>query len=212
MKRTILLMILLALPSAASAADPLLPPPRWSLEVKGGIIAPELADFEQYYGKSTMPAFAVSLAYKWLPQIALGIGAGMGSATGNARAVYHGTPAGRVTYELFPVNVFVVARGVVKEDQLLIPYVGAGWTRMYYRQTVQDQGKLSGSADGYHVRGGLQLSLNEMDRSASSSMYTTYGILRTSFFIEAERTRAVESSTSVDLGGMAYLAGLLFEF
>ena len=212
MRRTLLLLLLLALPSPAPAADQLLDQPHWSLEVKGGVFSPKLEDFSRYYGGSTMPEFAAALAYKVRPWAEVGAEAGALWAKGQAQAVVHGTTAGSVDYELYPVNLFVLLRGLVKEDQWLIPYIGGGWTRMYYRQTVRDQGTVSGSADGYHVRGGLQLSLNELDRSASSSMYATYGVLRTSFILEAERITATESTTSTDLGGTSYRAGLLLEF
>jgi hypothetical protein len=212
LSRTLLLLLLLALPPAAPAAEPVLFQPRWSLDVKGGVFAPKLAEFEQYYGKGTMPHFAASLAYKLWPQVELGAGAGMGSAEGGAYAAYHGTLAGRVTYELYPVDVFILGRLVLMEEQRLIPYAGAGWTRVYYRQTVRDQGEVGGSADGYHVRGGLQISLNEFDQIAASRMYSSYGVMRTSFILEAEYTSAVERSASINLGGAAYRGGLLFEF
>ena len=50
-----------------------------------------------------------------------------------------GTVSGEVTYELYPLNVFVLVRGIINEKQWLVPYVGGGWTRMYYRVKVQDQ-------------------------------------------------------------------------
>jgi hypothetical protein len=211
-RRALILAVLLVLPPAAYAGDMLMNQPRWSLEMKGGVFAPSLENFSNYYGQSTMPAFALSLAYKLRPQLELGAGVGMSSATGGALAVSHGIPAGRVTYDLFPVNIFILLRAVRSDEQRLIPYLGGGWTRMYYRQTVQNQGRVSGSADGYHVRGGLQLSLNEFDERASSGMYSQYGVARTSFFLEAAYTSAKEGATSTDLGGTATLAGLLFEF
>lgn len=212
MRRALILAVLLVLPTAAYASDMLLAQPRWSLEVKGGVFAPSLENFSGYYGQSTMPEFALSLAYKLRPQVELGAGVGASWATGSALAVSHGTLAGKVTYDLYPVNLFVLLRAVRSDEQRLIPYIGGGWTRMYYRQKVQDQGTVSGSADGYHVRGGLQISLNELDERASSSMYSFYGIMRTSCIFEAQYASAKEDTTSTDLGGTAYLAGLLFEF
>jgi hypothetical protein len=41
---------------------------------------------------------------------------------------------GEVDYDLYPVNVFVLVRGVINENQWLVPYIGGGWTRMYYHE------------------------------------------------------------------------------
>lgn len=212
MKKTIVLLALLVLSSVAHADDALPDRSHWSLEVKGGSFVPSLENWSYYYGKRDMAEYAASLAYKFLPQVELGAGAGWMTATGHAYKVSHGTVAGNVTEDLYPVDVFVVVRGTLSEDQLLVPYVGGGWTRMYYRQHVQGQGTVQGSADGYHIRGGLQISLDILDQSASRDMYQSYGVYNTYFFIEAQYTRAVVSSGSIDLGGTAWLGGLLFEF
>ncbi len=212
MKKTILLLILLLLPSAAAAADPLLDQPRWSLEVTGGTFTPSLGNWSRYYGRRDMPEYATSLAYKFSPRVELGVGAGSVRGQGQAYAALHGTLVGNVTYELYPVHVFALVRGVVSEGQWLVPYVGGGWTRMFYQKKVQDQETVRGAADGYHVRGGLQFALDHLDQSASNRMYLDYGVHHTWFLIEAEYTRAVARSTSTDLGGTSYRGGLLFEF
>ena len=212
MRKFILLLVLLSLPSAASAVETILDQPHWSLELKEGSFAPALDDWAHSYGKRSMPEYAASLAYKFLQQLELGVGVGSIRAKGQAFAGLHDISAGSVTYELHPVSVFAVFRGVVGEDQLLIPYVGGGWTRMNYIETIQDQGTVRGHANGYHIRGGLQLSLNILDQRAGNRIYQDYGIFRTSVFIEAERCSAVVRSVSIDLGGTAYAGGLLFEF
>lgn len=212
LKKAFILLAVLLLPSTTFAADQLLEQPHWSLEVKGGAMAPALENWEHYYGKRTMLEYAVSLAYKVLPQLEFGAGVGWIKADGRAQKVFHATLAGDMTYELDPVNVFIVARGVFTDDQLLVPYAGGGWTRMYYQQAIQDQGTVRGHADGYHARAGLQVSLDSMDARASTRMYQDYGIYHTYFFIEAVYTRAIDRPTSIDLGGTSYLGGLLFEF
>jgi hypothetical protein len=212
LKKIFILLAVLLLPSATLAADQLLEQPHWSLEVKGGSMAPALGNWADYYGKSTIPEYAASLAYKVLPQLEFGAGVGRIKAQGHAKQVFHGTLAGDVTYELKPVNAFIMARGVFNDDQWLVPYLGGGWTRMYYRQAIQDQGTVRGHADGYHARAGLQLSLDVLDTAASTSMYQDYGIYHTYFFIEAEYTRTIDRPTSLNLGGTSHLYGLLFEF
>lgn len=218
MKKIILLLLVLVLPSAASAEDPGLGRPHWSLEVKGGTFAPTIERWGEYYGKKNMPEYAVTLAYKILRQVEIGVGAGMARDKGLAHAPLHSEASGAaflsgsVAHELYPFNVFVLARGIIYEDQWLVPYIGGGWTRMYYRQKIEDQGRVRGSADGYHMRGGLQLCLDILDQSAANNMLRDYGVYHTYLFVEAERTKAKLKSLSVDLGGTAYMLGLLFEF
>ena len=212
MKRILLLLLALAMPAIAHAEDPLLASPQWSMELKGGVFAPALDNWAQYYAKKDMPQYAVTLAYKVLRQVEIGVGAGASRDRGQAYAQLHGTLSGSVTTKLYPLNVFVLARGILDENQWLVPYIGGGWTRMYYRQAIEGQEEVRGSADGYHIRGGLQFSLDDLDESAANNMYTDYDVYNTYFFIEAEQTKATVKSLSVDLGGIAYLIGLLFEF
>lgn len=212
LKKNILLLFLLLLPSVALADESVLPQPHWSLELKGGLFVPDLNNFSYYYDRSNTAVYGASLAYKILPQVEVGAGARYSEAKGQGFEELHANLTSSVTYELIPVDVFVLYRAVVVEDQWVIPYVGGGWTRMLYREKVDAQPTATGHADGFHVRGGLQLSLDNLDQEASRAMYENYGVIHTSVFFEAEYTRAIESSTSVDLGGMSYLGGLLFEF
>ena len=205
-------MFISLLSSSAYAAEPLPDRPYWSLELKGGTFTPALENWEQYYDKKNMPAYGGTLAYKVLRQLEVGIGAGSARAAGHAYAPIHGITSGTVVYQIYPVDVFILARGVISEDQWLVPYVGGGWTRMYYREKVLDQETVRGSADGYHYRGGLQLLLDGIDKDAANSLYLDYGVYHTYFFVEAERTQAKVKSSSLDLGGTAYQIGLLFEF
>ncbi len=206
------ILMLMIVPSAAMAEDPLMEQPHWSLEVKGGMFSPVLDSWSEFYGKNSMPEFAVTLAYKLLRQVEIGVGVGSMRDTGHSYAVLHQTYVGNVTYHIYPVNAFALVRGLLKEDQLLVPYVGGGWTRMHYEEKIENQQTARGYADGYHVRGGLQLSLDFIDQGASNRMFIDYGVYNTYFFVEAEYSRAIVRSVSTDLGGTAYLGGLLFEF
>ena len=232
MKKTIALLVLMLFPSAAMAEEPIpelpsleqpvleqpileqsvLEQPHWSLEVKGGAFTPALDNWSQYYDRKSMPEYAASLAYMFVRQFEAGVGLGWLKATGHLYAPLHGSFTGNVAYELYPLNVFVVARAVMSDEQWLIPYIGGGWTRMYYQEHVEGQTTVNGHADGFHVRGGLQLSLDILDPDAANLMFDSYGIHHTFVFVEAEYTRAVVSSISTDLGGKAFTGGLLFEF
>lgn len=212
MKKIILFLLSLIIPAVANAADSALGQPHWSLEFKAGNFAPSLSNWAQFYGRRDMPEYAASLAYKLIRQVEIGVEGGYLTARGHAFAPLHNTAAGSVTYDLYPVNVFVLLRGLVSENQWIVPYVGGGYTKMFYREHVEGQGTVRGSANGYHVRGGLQFLLDGLDRSAANSLYMDYGVFHTYLFIEAEYTSAKVKSVSLDIGGTSYLAGLLFEF
>lgn len=210
MKKLILIIVLFLLPVAAFAADQVLEDPRWSLELKGGTFAPALDNWATYYGKKDMPSYGGALAFKPIRWIEVGVEATLMSDEGQSYAPGHGTLSGNVTYKLYPVNVFVLARGVISEGQWLVPYIGGGFTRMYYEQTIEGQDAISGYVDGYHVRGGLQLLLDAMDQRAANDMFKDYGVFHTYLFFEAERTKA--KIDAIDIGGTSYMMGLLFEF
>ncbi len=188
--------------------------PHWSLEFKGGTFDPAIDNWATYYGKDYTGELAGAVAYKITRQIEAGIEGGYIKDKGVAFAPLHQAFIGNVVYELYPVNVFVLVRGVFSEEQWLVPYVGGGFTRMYYREEVQGQNVVRGSADGSHIRGGLQLLLDGIDPAASTNLYHDYGIYHTYLFFEIERTQATvdSASGSVDLGGTSWLGGLLFEF
>lgn len=217
-KILLLLLVVLSVPAAGYAEEQLLDRPHWSLEIKGGTFAPDLDNWAQFYGRKDMPEYAGTLAYKVLRQVELGVGMGRAEDTGKALAPIHTSLSGsaylsgEVTTKLYPLNVFVLARGILNEDQWLVPYIGFGWTRMYYRQSVKGQGEVRGSTEGHHIRGGVQFALDELDRSAANNLFQDFGVYHTYFFVETERTTAKVKSSSVDLGGTAYLIGLLFEF
>jgi hypothetical protein len=212
LKKLILILIMGILPAIAFAADPLLDEPHWSAEIKGGKFSPALENWAQYYGTRTIPEYAASLSYKLRRQVELGVGGGTATAKGKAFAPIHNFASGDVTFQQYPLNLFLMLRGIINEGQWLVPYAGGGFTRMYYREQVEGQATARGIADGYHYRGGLQLLLDNVDRGGSNSMYLDYGVFHTYFFVEMEKTKAIVKAASVDLGGTSYNAGLLFEF
>jgi hypothetical protein len=212
LKKAIALLVLLVLPSMAMAADSGMGRSNWSMEIKGGTFTPALENWSQYYDRKNIPQLEASLAYLFVPQFEAGLGSGWMRGKGHLYAPQHGIFTGNVVYDLYPVNAFVLVRGVTSDEQWLIPYIGGGWTRMYYKEKVEDQADVSGHVDGYHIRGGLQLSLDIFDPRAANTMLLDYGVEHTFIFFEAEYTRVVVSSISDDIGGKSYLWGLRMEF
>jgi hypothetical protein len=218
LKKIVFLLIVCTIPAFAFSEESLVDQPHWSLELKGGRFAPTLPDWAASYGRKDMPEYSISFAYKVRRMIELGVEGGAATARGRAIAKLHTEQtgqtvfAGAIRYEIYPINAFVLFRGVLSENQAVVPYLGGGFTHILYRQAVEGQGSVKGSANGYHARGGLQFLLDGLDQDAANSMYLDYGVLHTYLFIEAEYTSAKVKDISTDLGGTAYLAGILFEF
>lgn len=215
MKNIILILLFFLLPAAAFAETADAERPHWSLEVKGGEFAPNIPGWAEFYGSRSTGQSEGSLAYKVLRQVDAGVAVGRIRDGGQGMALVHGTVGGHINYQLFPVNVFIVLRGVFKEEQWVVPYVGGGWTRMYYKEEFKLQPTIRGYADGSNMRAGLQLLLDVFDQRAATNMLMDYGVSHTYFFVETQRTKATitdVTGASVDLGGTSYLGGLLFEF
>ncbi|MEK6698342.1 MAG: MXAN_2562 family outer membrane beta-barrel protein [Nitrospirota bacterium] len=215
MKKLSLMLALFLLPVVVYGADPSAERSHWSLELKGGMFYPDIENWKNYYGSDKTSHYAAALAYKLFRQLEVGIEGGYIRDKGQGLAPGHGTTAGSVTYELFPLEAFILLRGVFSERQWLVPYAGGGWTRMYYQEKIEFQDTIKGYTDGYHGRAGIQLLLDGLDQDAANSFYLEYGVHHTYLFFEAQYTRAMIedlSGQSINLGGTSYLAGLLFEF
>jgi hypothetical protein len=162
-----------------------------------------------------MGEYGGALSYKFLRQFEAGISGSFASASGSGLQKSSGQSSGNVTFQRAPVEVFVLARGIFNEKQLLVPYLGGGYTRMFYHVEIQDQGTTQGSVNGFHGRGGVQISLDGLDPSGSESLYRDFGVHHTYFIMEGKYTRAVADtvpSGSVNLGGVSALGGFMFEF
>jgi len=213
--KLVLIVLILMLPLSVFAAQPPADRPHWSVELKGGWFYPDIENWETYYGRDNTWHYAGSLAYKLTRQLEIGVDGGFIKDQGQGSGAISGTVTGRVDYELFPLQAFVLLRGVFSKNQWIVPYAGGGWTRMFYREKTEGQGTARGTADGYHGRAGLQLLLDEADTSASRNLRSDFGISHTYLFFETLYSRAMINDltgASVNLGGTSYLMGLLFEF
>ncbi|MCF6338630.1 MAG: hypothetical protein L3J84_11900, partial [Gammaproteobacteria bacterium] len=117
---------------------------------------------------------------------------------------------GDVDFTLVPVNISLLYRFVFHENQLLVPYVGGGWTRVYYRQERGGGDKFEGSHDGHHVKLGIQILLDSFDKRSARNLQQKVGIENTYLFLEAQSIEAKESG--IDLGGDSIFLGLLLEY
>jgi hypothetical protein len=213
--------LLLLIPALAAAAE-LGERPHWSLELKGGVFFPDTADWSKFYGSSFFGEYGAALSYKVLRELEIGIEGGYGRAKGNGQLPSHATTpgpsqaqGGEVTFQHAPLNLFVLGRWVRDETQLLVPYAGGGYTRMFYREEVKGQRTTDGSVNGFHARAGLQFLMDRMEPEAAASLDEDFGLRHSYFFVEGRYTHAMADTVaagSVNIGGSSCLGGFLFEF
>ena len=205
---------ILLFPALVCAAEPR-QDPRWSLELKGGAFFPAVDNWSRYYGSSHVGEWGGAFGYKPLRQIEVGIEGSYLRKTGKGNQPEHQLLGGKATYRQIPLNLYVVARGIFREDQLLVPYAGGGFSRVFYRTEIAGGEKRSGSVSGYHARGGVQMLLDRLEPDSARNLYEDFGISHTYLLLEGKYTRAMAdtaSGGSVDIGGASWLGGFLFEF
>ena len=186
--------------------------PKWSLELKAGLFEPAIDDWELFYGDDKTKHVAGAIAYKMIPQFEIGMEGGWIRDKGKGFLPANGILGGEVEYQLFPLNVFVLFRGVFTPGQVVVPYIGGGWSRVYYKQKIENQSTIDGAENGIHYRAGIQFLINNIDKKAASQLKRSYGVQNTYFFLEVEELDVEVDSTNVEIGGTSYLAGFLMEF
>lgn len=184
--------------------------PKWSFELKGGTFHSDLDDWGTFYGDNRMSHYGLAVGYKLLRPLEIGIEAGYRGDRGQGFAPTHGIVTGDVRYQLLPVHFTATLRGIFHEDQWLVPYLGAAAGRYSYRITIEGQDRISGGTGGTFVRYGLQLLLDRLDRRAAQNLQRQFGIDNTYLFFEWRDSKAEVDGS--ELGGTAYLGGLLLEF
>lgn len=193
-----------------SAAEESVASPRWTIEFKDGQFQPTLSDWDRYYGSDSMHQFVAALGFMPLRALQIGGEVGYSYDIGQGTLPSSGALGGEVKYTLMPVHVYLLLRGAFTERQWLIPYVGGGWTYLYYKQKVVSQLETKGHADGWNARAGLQLLVNSWDPSAAVDIKNSFGVQYTYLTLEVQKFSAKVDGT--ELGGESYLLGMRFEY
>ncbi len=205
------LFMMIAWSGKALADDDVKDRPHWSFEFKGGVYYPEEDQWDRFYGNDHTGQIGMALGYKFKRRLEFGIESYYIQDRGMGFLPLNDTTGGEVSINLYPVNLFLLYRAVFNENQIVVPYIGGGWTHMFYNQKITGQDNVDGSVDGYHLRAGIQFLLDNLDKSGTYRS-ASRGINNTYFFIEAESIQAEEKKTSSNLGGQLYTLGVLIEF
>jgi hypothetical protein len=206
MKYVLSLFISFLIPLSANAAAR----PYWSVEMRGGVTEPALPNWSTYYQDKRPITGFVDLSFKPLRFFELGLETGYLRAQGKGLLPLNGTTGGEVTHELLPITALATLRLTFTDRQWVVPYVGGGWNRVTYRQSIKGQDTVMGAAQGFVYRGGIQILLDPFDNLAANYLRDDYGISNTFVVIEYRKNEAIVNA--IDLGGSTYTTGIMLEF
>jgi hypothetical protein len=200
-------------PASAQAQEPQpsnpVSRPYWTVEIKGGNFEPELEEWETFYGDDRTDQSGLSVGYKFLRQVEVGLAIDYIKDKGVGTLPISGELGGEVEFELYPAHLHLTLRGIFFENQWVVPYVGGGVTRVYYRQAIENQASVRGKVEGDHTRAGLQFLLDWMD-TGSASGFEEEGVENTYLTVEVLSFSA--EIDGIELGGESKMIGLAFEF
>lgn len=200
------------IPASAAAVDE-----PWSIGLAAGYFMPATEDWEQNYEQRGDWIPSLSAGYALTARLSVAAEIAYFRADGQARGAITGEPSPIEDQQLtlIPTTVGLQYLFRYESPQLFVPFVGAGYRRVTYRSQVGDRETVSGGANGWVGRGGVDVLLNALDPSSAAGLREDVGVARSYFRLEAQWAQVEAPGTGgsdVDLGGLTYLAGLRFEF
>jgi len=189
----------------------------WSAEsnvsavIQGGVTMPDDDQWKTFYGDDNYSHAGMTLGWRVMRFFEAGLGIIYASDSGVGQFSVSGQAGGKVLLETYPTTLYGLVRLQFTETQWLVPYLGIGYDKVYYKLAIQDQERRKGSLEGTHVRFGLQLLMDNIDKNAAAGLHD-FGIEHVYFVLESTQREAKDDGAGVDLGGTLYSAGFLFQF
>ncbi|MCB0403529.1 MAG: hypothetical protein KDD51_02005 [Bdellovibrionales bacterium] len=157
---------------------------------------------------------AVHVAFEWLPVKSLGK-LGIGFATAGVFGLSNVPLSGNryASLNVLPLEGFLSYRAEYVHQQVLVPYVKAGASVLWVRQTSETGAEVPGTR-AYYGRDlslGLEICLSKIDPEASRKLDRSVGINSTYLVVEYTQSRSIGPAGSPNLSHDAYRAGLRFE-
>ena len=186
--------------------------PKWSVALKGGYAFPETDGWEDNYGDDGFWTLGAEIGWKINRRLELNASISYGDDSGKAL-----TPSGKesvddLDFEHLPIHISVLYRFISDEDQFIVPFLGGGYTHLFYKLEFVDDDR-SGDQFGYHVRGGFQILLDRLEPEKADDISDKVGIHNSYLFFEGIYSNVDDfGSEDIDLGGWTVFIGLLLEF
>ena len=186
--------------------------PRWSFGIKGGYFYPDIEGWEDQSDKDGAYVGGIEVGFKFLRQLELNANINYSEARGNAVTTSGRRSEDRTTFHTIPIYISLLYRFIFDEDQLVVPYLGGGYTYTFYWNQLNDS-NMSGDRMGFHGRCGLQILIDAIDPESARALSEGWGIDQTYLYFEGIYSRTDDfGQEDPDLGGWGILTGLLIEF
>lgn len=186
--------------------------PLWALAMKWGQFTPDIDEWDRFYGDDDTFQVNAMLSYKIRDWLEVGVDGGYAWDDGEGYLPLNNQLGGEVEYDLYPLQVFALVRFIGQKNQSVVPYIGGGFSQVYYRQSISGQGDVEGSVEGYHIRAGFQFLLDNFDQRSADRLQKGYGIDNSYIILEYQNLDAEIDSGSTNIGGDSYFLGYLMEF
>jgi opacity protein-like surface antigen len=188
----------------------------WAVGFAIGYVIPAIEDWEDNYDKPGDWVPDLSAAYALSENWSVAAEIAYFRASSQARGAITGEPSiEEQQLTLVPTTISLEYRLRFDTAQLIVPFVGAGYRRVSYKLKVGENETITGGANGWAGRAGIDVLLNGLDPSSAADFSAEYGVARSYFRLEAQWAKAEAPGTGgsdIDLGGITYLAGVRFEF
>lgn len=190
--------------------------------LKGGAFLPGESLLESTYGKAgyffstrvgvvaESGTFGVRGSWTLPGTLALSVEGSFYRATGNDALA----PYPKLTFYIVPVTVGLEYGFRYSEEQLLVPYIGAGYGGAYFREQIGSTppDAIDGGRFGWSAEAGLRILLDSFDRAAERSFQHSVGVSNT-FLDFRVRYQSIDGfDAGIDLSGIALDGGLTVEF
>ncbi|MCB0419328.1 MAG: hypothetical protein KDD39_16915, partial [Bdellovibrionales bacterium] len=145
---------------------------------------------------------AVHVAFEWLPLKTigkLGIGLGTAGVFGLSNVELSGNRY--ASLNVIPLEGFLSYRAEYIHQQVIVPYVKAGASVIWARQTSETGAEVSGTRTYYgrDLSLGVEFCLSRIDPEASRKLDRSVGINSTYLVVEYTQSRSISPSGSPDL-------------
>jgi hypothetical protein len=188
-------------------------PIHFDIAARGGFFMPEDPDFRRIYGRWSNDMYF--LEFGWYPfKKGLVIDGTVGAYTqrGHPIGTITGAKSSEITrMTIVPLEVGLGYRFKFRENQLLVPELGANFSYTYFAENPNPGKMVEGWKSGYTGWGGLMILLDRFEPHTAWLLFDSVGI-DDSYLEIAGRYTQVGTGSGLNLSGATFTLGLVFDF
>jgi len=185
-----------------------------TFEARSGYFDAKSSEWNKIYNDVWGLPAGIRIGWRFYKQLELNAGLSYFSATGHGITKSGLRSEEKFKMELIPADISLLYRFSYSLDQFFVPYIGIGLDSVYFSEKNKSEGKSTdGFKTGHHEVIGLALLLDKLDRENARNLKREWGV-ENSFLVFEARYSGINSfgEKGLDLSGITYYIGLLFEF